>query len=110
TDQIFASLEKDLDPFDTVLVALYVPKAKPMNNFDLAPEVLSLLNYLLRSKKCVVYAFGNPYALQLINNLQLAAGIVQVYQDFIEFQESAAMQLLNDTLCKGTLPVQISGI
>jgi beta-glucosidase-like glycosyl hydrolase len=110
TDQIFASLEKDLDPFDTVLVALYVPKAKPMNNFDLAPEVLSLLNYLLQSKKCVVYAFGNPYALQLINNLQLAAGIVQVYQDFIEFQESAAMQLLNDTLCKGTLPVQISGI
>jgi hypothetical protein len=33
-------------------------------------------------------------------NLKLAAGIVQVYQDFIEFQENAAAQILNDTYVK----------
>jgi beta-glucosidase-like glycosyl hydrolase len=109
-EQTVTSLEQDLNLFDTVLIALYVPKVKPMNNFDLSPEVLSILNRLLQSKKCVVYVFGNPYALQAIANLQLAAGIIQVYQDFIEFQENAAMQLLNDTLCKGVLPVHLNGI
>jgi hypothetical protein len=58
----------------------------------------------------VLYVFGNPYALQLIPNLKLAAGIVQVYQDFIEFQENAATQILNDGKCKGSLPVHINEI
>jgi beta-N-acetylhexosaminidase len=109
TEQTIVYLEQELSLYDTILVALYVPKAKPMNNFDFAPEVLSLLNHLLQTKKCVVYVFGNPYALQVIPNLRLAAGIVQVYQDFIDFQENAAVQLLNNTICKGTLPVNING-
>jgi hypothetical protein len=58
----------------------------------------------------VLYVFGNPYALQIIPNLKLANGIVQVYQDFIEFQENAVIQLLSNSLCKGTLPVHIKGI
>jgi beta-glucosidase-like glycosyl hydrolase len=103
-------LEQDLRLFDTVLIALYVPKAKPTNNFELAPEVLEILGRLLQSKKCVLYVFGNPYALQIIPNLKLANGIVQVYQDFIEFQENAVIQLLSNSLCKGTLPVHIKGI
>jgi len=109
-EQTIASLEKDLAPFDTLVIGLYIPKAKPMNNFDLAPEVLSLLKDLLQSKKCVLYVFGNPYALQVIPRLEFATGIVQVYQDFIEFQENAATQLLNDSSCKGILPVHIDRI
>lgn len=109
-EQTIASLEKDLAPFDTLVIGLYIPKAKPMNNFDVAPEVLSILKHLLQSKKCVLYVFGNPYALQVIPGLEFATGIVQVYQDFIEFQENAATQLLNDSLCKGILPVHINGI
>jgi hypothetical protein len=56
------SIEQDLSLFDTVLIALYVPKAKPTNNFGLAP-VLALLSHLLQAKKCVLYVL-NPYALQ----------------------------------------------
>jgi hypothetical protein len=73
------SIEQDLSLFDTVLIALYVPKAKPTNNFGLAP-VLALLSHLLQQKMCAL-CFGNPYALQALPNLKLAAGIVQVYQD-----------------------------
>ena len=57
-----------------------------------------------------MYVFGNPYALQVIPSLSKAIGIVQVYQDFPEFQESAAQQLLGNLECKGTLPVFISDI
>ena len=54
--------------------------------------------------------FGNPYALQVIPNLEATLGIIQVYQDFSEFQVGAAHQLLENTQCKGTLPVIVRGI
>ncbi|RTY80028.1 glycoside hydrolase family 3 protein [Flavobacterium sp. LS1P28] len=103
-------LDELLLDFDTILIALFVPKAKPMNNFDIEDFVLQYLEKLFISKKCFLYVFGNPYALQIIPNLSATAGIVQVYQDFSEFQETAAHQLLENMECKGALPVQISTI
>ncbi len=105
-----AELEKNLADFDTVLVSLFVPKAKPLNNFDIDDSILTFLGKLFSTKKCVLYVFGNPYALQVIPNLASSLGIIQVYQDFPEFQESAAHQLIENTKCKGSLPVTIKGI
>jgi beta-glucosidase-like glycosyl hydrolase len=105
-----AKLERNLTNFETILISLFVPKAKPLNHFDIDDSVLSFLERLFSSKKCILYVFGNPYALQVIPKLKSALGIVQMYQDFPEFQDSAAHQLLENTECKGTLPVNISGI
>jgi beta-N-acetylhexosaminidase len=105
-----AELEKNLADFDTVLVSLFIPKAKPLNNFDIDDSILTFLGKLFSTKKCVLYVFGNPYALQVIPNLVSSLGIIQVYQDFTEFQESAAHQLIENTKCKGSLPVTIKGI
>lgn len=103
-------LTKSLKEFDTVLISLFVPKAKPLNNFDIDDTVLAFLGDLFSKKKCVLYVFGNPYALQVIPNLEATLGIMQVYQDFREFQESAARQLLRNSRCRGDLPVKINGI
>ena len=104
-------VEKSLTNYETfVIVSLFVPMAKPMSNFGIEDSVLNFLEKLFISKKCVLYVFGNPYALQVIPSLSKAIGIVQVYQDFPEFQESAAQQLLGNLECKGTLPVFISDI
>jgi len=103
-----SELENSLEVFDTILIALFVPKAKPSDNFGIEDEVLELLDHLFSTKKCVLYVFGNPYALQVIPNLNSALGIIQVYQDFAEFQVSAAHQLLENKECKGTLPVRIN--
>jgi beta-glucosidase-like glycosyl hydrolase len=100
--------EKKLTDYDTLVIALFVPKAKPMNNFDIDDAVLQLLKKLFTSKTCVLYVFGNPYALSLIPDLQSVSGLVQVYQTFEEFQEAAAHQLLENSSCQGTLPVSIS--
>ncbi len=104
------ALEKNLADYETILISVFVPKAKPMNNFEMEESVLAFLKNLLSTKKCILYVFGNPYALQVIPNLESAFGVVQVYQDFTEFQESAATQLLNNLTCKGTLPVHFSEI
>lgn len=101
-------LKKELNKFDTLIISLFIPKAKPLNNFDIEDVILQFLGDLFNTKKCVLYVFGNPYALQLISNLEHASGIVQMYQDFAEFQVAAAVQLLENTQCKGTLPVMIN--
>ena len=103
-------LKEDLKNFDTILVTLFVPKAKPLNNFDIEDTTLAFLSELFSNKKCVLYVFGNPYALQVIPNLKSTIGIYQVYQDFREFQESAARQLLRNSRCRGSLPVTINYI
>jgi len=108
-DLTTTTLIDDLSPFDTLIISLFVPKAKPLNNFDLEDSVLEFLGELFKTKKCILYVFGNPYALQVIPNLEFTIGIVEMYQDFKEFQESAAEQLLGDKKANGTLPVSITG-
>lgn len=103
-------LEQKLNDFDTILISLFVPRIKPLNNFEIENSVLELLGNLFITKKCILYVFGNPYALQVLSNLGAAIGIVQVYQDFTEFQNRAAKQLLKNTKCEGHLPVIISKI
>jgi beta-glucosidase-like glycosyl hydrolase len=102
--------EKSLKDYDTLIIALFVPKAKPMNIFDIKEAVLEMLKKLFTSKKCILYLFGNPYALQILPDLQSISGLVQAYQDFDEFQEVAAHQLLENLPCQGTLPVHINNL
>lgn len=104
---VITTVEKDLDPFDTIIISLFVPKAKPLNNFDIEESVLELLGKLLKSKKCILYVFGNPYVLPIIPNAKHALGLVEVYQDFVEFQKNAAIQIIENKNCVGELPVNI---
>lgn len=101
------AFEKELKSFDYIIISLFVPKAKPLNNFEIDAVVFELLEKLLTTKKCIVYVFGNPYALPLIPNLSKASRLVEVYQDFTEFQINAANQLLSNSECVGKLPVSI---
>jgi beta-N-acetylhexosaminidase len=107
-DLATTNLVEKLAEFDTLIISLFVPKAKPLNKFDLEDSVLEFLSQLFQTKKCILYVFGNPYALQVIPNPEKTIGIVEMYQDFTEFQEVAAEQLLEDKECKGTLPVLLS--
>jgi beta-glucosidase-like glycosyl hydrolase len=99
-----------LNQCETLLISLFVPKAKPLNNFDIEPEILNYLNELLSTKNCVLYVFGNPYALQVIANLNCAKEIVVAYQDFDVFQEVAAQNVLDNAENTGELPVNISNL
>ena len=102
-----STIKKQLENFETIIISLFVPKAKPANNFEINDEVLELLSVLLQTKKCIIYVFGNPYVLPLIPNLKKASGLIQVYQDFEEFQKIAGIQFLENTDCHGSLPVNI---
>ncbi|KAF2341577.1 glycoside hydrolase family 3 protein [Flavobacterium tistrianum] len=102
-----SSIKKELENFETIIISLFVPKAKPLNNFEIDNEVLDLLSKLLDTKKCTVFVFGNPYALPLIPNLKKASELIQAYQDFEEFQKTAGVQFLEKNIFNGVLPVNI---
>lgn len=110
TQGIPIDFKDELNQYDTLLISLFVPKAKPMNNFEIEPEILHYLGDVLQTKNCVLYVFGNPYALQVLPDLALAKEIVMVYQDFEVFQEVAAAQLIQKSDCKGQLPFSIKNI
>ncbi len=103
----FTTLEENLQEFDTLLIALFVPKAKPLNHFDIEENVLSFLGKLFETKKCILYVFGNPYVLPIIPNIKNSFGLVEAYQDFDEFQICAGLQLRDNLDFNGTLPVYI---
>lgn len=102
-----AAIKNELENFETIIISLFVPKAKPLNNFEVNDEVFELLSDLLQTKKCIVYVFGNLYVLPLIPNLKKASGLIQAYQDFEEFQKTAGIQFLEKNNFSGVLPVNI---
>ena len=103
----FETFEKSIRNFEYLIISLFVPKAKPLNKFEIDDVVFNLLEKLLETKKCLVYVFGNPYVLPLIPNLSKALRVIEVYQDFEEFQIKAADQFLYNYECSGKLPVTI---
>ncbi|APA00769.1 glycoside hydrolase family 3 protein [Flavobacterium commune] len=103
----FEAFEKIAASFNYLIISLFVPKAKPLNQFEIDDAIFKLLEKLLTTKKCLIYVFGNPYVLSLIPNLSKASRLIQVYQDFEEFQINAAEQFLSDSKCTGKLPVFI---
>ncbi len=100
----------EINTYETVLISLFVPKAKPLKNFEIESEVIDYLDKLLQTKQCILYVFGNPYALQVLKNLSLAKEILIAYQDFEVFQKVAATQLLQNLECIGSLPVKIKNL
>ncbi|MCK0147529.1 glycoside hydrolase family 3 protein [Arenibacter sp. F26102] len=92
---------------DNVLIALYPPKVKPQNNFDLKIEELEQLEALLNTKKVILYVFGNPYVLNLINH-KAAKAVVLGYQNFSEFQNIAFAHFMGKQKAKGCLAVSIN--
>ncbi|MCM4153379.1 glycoside hydrolase family 3 protein [Arenibacter sp. N53] len=92
---------------DNILIALYPPKVKPHNDFDLKSEELQQLETLLNTKKVILYVFGNPYVLNLIN-YKAAKAIVLGYQNFSEFQDIAFAHFMGKQKAKGCLAVSIN--
>ena len=99
-------IKNQLEQIENVLLALFPPKIKPLNNFEISDAELSFINQLIRQKNVILYLFGNPYVMNLIE-LEKAKGVVVAYQDFEVFQENAAQHFIGEIDARGKLPVTI---
>ncbi|PCJ98252.1 MAG: glycoside hydrolase [Flavobacteriaceae bacterium] len=106
-NRFFKSILDETENKDNVLVALFPPKIKPKDNFEIPDADLENLKRLLDTKNVVLYLFGNPYVLNILN-FEKAIAVVIAYQDFEGFQENAGNHFLGKTKAKGKLPVAIA--
>lgn len=90
-----------------ILLALYPPKAKPANYFDIPKQEIDFINDLVTTKKVVLYLFGNPYVLNHIDTKN-AKAIIIAYQNFEVFQEVAAAHFMGKIVAKGKIPVSMT--
>ncbi|MGI9546703.1 MAG: glycoside hydrolase family 3 protein, partial [Flavobacteriaceae bacterium] len=87
-------------------LAIYPPMVKPIDNFGFSREELDIMDRLSRNKDVILYLFGNPYFLKLLN-LENHNSIWAVFQDFPEFEQNAARHFLGEVDAPGILPVSI---
>ncbi|MBM1106718.1 glycoside hydrolase family 3 protein [Aurantibacter crassamenti] len=110
TNKQFRSLQlSDSETFDVknILLALFPPQVKPTDNFGFSNEELESINTLLESKNVILYLFGNPYVLNILN-FKKAQSVVLAYQNFHVFQEVAAEHFLGNFEAKGRIPFNIA--
>ncbi|MDT0607021.1 glycoside hydrolase family 3 protein [Croceitalea rosinachiae] len=91
---------------ENTVVAIFPPEMKPTNRFGLLEDDIEKVNGLIASTNCIVYLFGNPYALRLFN-WEKATAVVVAYQDFDIFQENAVAHFYGRIQAEGDLPVKL---
>ena len=101
---IKSAVEKPLST--KIVLALAPPSIKPVNHFGFTTLELERINKLLQEKNVVLFNFGNPLFLNEID-YKKAKQVYLVYQDFPQFQEHAAKQLLQQLPLYGSLPVNL---
>ena len=80
--------------YDSIIIALFVPSVKPLNNFEIDASALEFISNLTENPKVALCLFGNPYALSAIPNHEKLQTLVHCYQYFDAFQKAAATVLL----------------
>ncbi|SFB00303.1 glycoside hydrolase family 3 protein [Algoriphagus aquimarinus] len=79
-----------IDKAEKVIISVFVPSHKPLNQFGMYEETLAEIKLLAQAKSCILVHFGNPLALKHLGNLEDFEAVICGYQSFEEAQEAAA--------------------
>lgn len=79
-----------LDQAEKVLISVFVPSHKPLNQFGMDEAILKEIHHLAKTKKCILFHFGNPLALKHLGKLEDFEAVICGYQGFEEVQEVVA--------------------
>jgi len=109
SEHSISEIKKEISTEKNVVIAIFPPEIKPKNNFGLSTEELKLITELTETKNVVLYIFGNPYVLNILD-VEKAKNTIIAYQNFEVFQENAAAHFLGKTEAKGKLSVSINKI
>ena len=81
-DLRFSSIEEA----EKVILAVFVPSHKPLNQFGMEQRFLDEIQELAKTKPCILVHFGNPLALKHLGKLSDFEAVICAYQGFTETQ------------------------
>ena len=82
-----------IEQAEKVILAVFVPSHKPLNQFGMDQAVLGEIKELAKSKPCVLIHFGNPLALKYLGKLEDFEAVICAFQGFKEVQGVVAKTL-----------------
>jgi beta-glucosidase-like glycosyl hydrolase len=82
-----------IEQAEKVILAVFVPSHKPLNQFGMDQAILDELQELAKSKRCILIHFGNPLALKHLGKLEDFEAVICGYQGFEEVQGVVAKTL-----------------
>lgn len=108
SDSFDLSVVSDLDwerleKYDSILIALFVPSAKPVNHFGMDIQMLEKLNTLIENKNCQLYLFGSPLSLNELGFHKKFSSIICAFQSFESSQKAAAHHFLGKIVAEGRI-------
>ncbi|MCL6259128.1 glycoside hydrolase family 3 protein [Aquiflexum sp. TKW24L] len=92
-----------INDFESLLIAIFVPSAKPVNHFGIDMDMVKKLNTLIESKNCILYLFGSPLSLNEIGSQEIFDKITCAFQNFVSAQKAAALHFLGKIEAEGRL-------
>jgi beta-N-acetylhexosaminidase len=107
-DTTIERIRNELKQYDLLLVGVHLSNIRPTVQYGVTPKTVALLKELCETGKAVVSVFGNPYALDKLESLDKAQGLILAYQ-LTQFTEELAAQLIFGAIpAKGKLPVTVN--
>jgi len=103
--EAFDTVLNALKKYNLVIVDVNNTNNKPVENFGLTPQVMTMLRAVMKQSKVIVNVAANPYILAKMDSLQFADGVIMSYEDN-DFSESYSAQLIFGGIASsGKLPV-----
>ena len=100
-------LEK-LKDYDIVITGIFGTRQAASSDFGIKPGLNELIAKLNTQNRTIVTYFGNPYAVNKLESIQLSDGLIIAYQEN-DFTEDLSAQLIFGGIgASGTLPVTIN--
>ncbi|GAB3909543.1 glycoside hydrolase family 3 N-terminal domain-containing protein [Larkinella knui] len=107
-DTTLERIRNELKSYDLLLVGVHLSNIRPAVQYGVTPKTVAVLKELCETGKAVVSVFGNPYALDKLEGLDKARGLILAYQ-LTQFTEELAAQLIFGAIpAKGKLPVTVN--
>lgn len=107
-DSLQNRLRAALKSYDIVLVGAHLNNIRPGTNYGITPTTASWVKELANNGNSVITVFGNAYALNKLEDIAKAKGLVMAYQ-LTPFTEELSAQLIFGAIpAKGKLPVSVN--
>ncbi|MFH1297811.1 MAG: glycoside hydrolase family 3 N-terminal domain-containing protein [Bacteroidota bacterium] len=102
-------LEKNLKPFNLVIVGIHRNNLYPANHFGNPEKIFDFVADISQKKRTILALFGNPYLVQSLKNTSDLEAILVTYQDQPVAEEVAAGIIFGGIPARGKLPVTTAG-